>query len=801
MTKERLAPLLWIAYLIVPVEGWGLFHGRPLGGFDALVLAAFCWWWWMRRTVPVPLLAVVAIAAKIVLGMTLLTPRGFDAKYYANATFTGAPEKGSEPVRRGFSGGGPAGDSVTRIDSRLSFLGAENGDLPVYFLNDSSRFNFYLPADPVRAALPVSVVWEGWLRVSRTGLRRLYVRAPGGHVTVSVGDEFSATIPPSPSEWTGYPVLKAGFERLRITLSIPQGGARTFEAGLTVDGRGHPFDEAMVFRRPVSSVRRAADSVLRAVSTAFDAVLCAWLLAGVLSAFRAAWRGLARWRIVRDALAIAWAAIIVDALLFAWQFLHQMVTLSGGDDWLTYETRARDIGLNNLLMPMGAAIGQGRPFFEMPFYPYFLAATHWLFGDDLYGAHLVQRLLVGGTVIALWRVTAALFGERAGCAGLVAALVIAYEKVGPWSGVLLTELLFVPLVCFWALRLVKLATSTSPQARSAGAAGAIGGLATLTRSTLMMGWPFALGLTAMSLWPTRRAVKTMTILVVAMMAVIAMATIRNWVVARQFVLINAYGTFNMFLANAPPTPVSIAPGHKATYERLGLDANMQTVVEYARQSPIPFFDLWRKRAAYALGSFATLVPGGGRSIFYMSVSATALLGLLMLILRPSVLGGLPGLSPATFIPLSIALAHFGVLAMTFATVYGDRLLLPFYALLAPYVAIVLFALHHAVWNRLGRGIGWAIWAGFLALAAWWFRGRLPELNVPLVGLAVAVWTVCVFGLPRLPRLGALVYGGVVAALCVWIAAHGRADIEHSVRMVLLSLVMTMSAQGFWQAHA
>ena len=90
MTRARLAPLLWIAYLVVPVQGWGLFHGRPLGGFDALVLAALCWLWWRRKTLPLPLLAVVALIAKIALGATLLAPRGFDAKYYANAAFAGA---------------------------------------------------------------------------------------------------------------------------------------------------------------------------------------------------------------------------------------------------------------------------------------------------------------------------------------------------------------------------------------------------------------------------------------------------------------------------------------------------------------------------------------------------------------------------------------------------------------------------------------------------------------------------------------------------------------------------------------
>jgi hypothetical protein len=390
-----------------------------------------------------------------------------------------------------------------------------------------------------------------------------------------------------------------------------------------------------------------------------------------------------------------------------------------------------------------------------------------------------------------------LFGERVGCAGLVAALVIAYEKVAPWSNVLLTELIFVPLVCFWALRLVKLARDPNPSLRSAAAAGVAGGVATLTRTTLMMGWPPALLLTALGLWRTRRVTRTMAMLVVALLAVISLATLRNWVVARQFVLINAYGTFNMFLANAPTTPVPIAPDHKATYDRLGLDANMQTVVEYARQSPGPFFDLWRRRAAYALGSFSTLVPDTGRSTFYMTVSATALLGVLLLIARPS---WLPGRGAASLIPLSLAFAHFAVLAMTFATVYGDRLLLPFYALLAPYVGIVLFALHRGGWNAGPRIMGWAVWVILLGVTVAWFRGRFAQLNVPLLALAVAVWSACVFGVPRQRRLGTLAYGALAVGLCGWVVIHGRADIEHPIRQVLLFIVMTLSAHGFLVAR-
>ena len=78
---------------------------------------------------------------------------------------------------------------------------------------------------------------------------------------------------------------------------------------------------------------------------------------------------------------------------------------------------------------------------------------------------------------------------------------------------------------------------------------------------------------------------------------------------------------------------------------------------------------WRRKAAYALGSFATLAPDGGRSVFYIVVSAIALVGVLLQITRPS---WLRGAGSASLIPLSLALAHFAVLVIFFPTVYGDR---------------------------------------------------------------------------------------------------------------------------------
>ena len=65
-----------------------------------------------------------------------------------------------------------------------------------------------------------------------------------------------------------------------------------------------------------------------------------------------------------------------------------------------------------------------------------------------------------------------LFDEPAGLAALVTAIVIVYEKFAPWSGILLTETLFVPLVCFWMYTVVRFAAAPSRAAPSPPASAA-----------------------------------------------------------------------------------------------------------------------------------------------------------------------------------------------------------------------------------------------------------------------------------------------------------------------------------------
>jgi hypothetical protein len=746
---------VWVAYLVVPVEGWGLFHGRPLGLLSTTALAVVCWVAFERRSAAPWRVVAIALALKVGIGTTAIVPRGFAARYYANANFAGPVERGTEPSDASF----------TRTDHRLRFGIDDEPDVLLAFFNDEVRFNFYNEKDPDRGTLPFSATWQGFWEVRSDTPQALYVVSPAGAAQITVGDTFSARVEPG-ARWTGVVALPPGYHRVAIIWSVPQGGARQFDAGRIVEGHDEPFDDTTIVRRRAGAVSLAIDRMVRATSQALDACLIAWLLAQLAGGIAGAYRRLHAAFDPHAALVLAWALGIGDALVAAVPALGRMITMSGGNDWLTYETHARDIALNGLWMNGGAALGHGVPFFQQPLYPYFLAACHWLFGDGFSGILFVQRLFAAATIILLWRTVALLFDEPAGLAALVPAIVIVYEKFAPWSGIMLTETLFVPLVCFWMYTVVRFAEAPSP--RRAIGAGVVGGLATLARSSLLVGWAGVIPALALSMGWRRQRLGLLAMLVTTMIAVTSMATIRNWVVAHKLVAVSSEGAVVLFVGNSPP-PLAIPSAHKTQYERLGLEPFVQAVVEYARQQPGTFGrGLWRK-AQYTLGWFDAVRPGAGTSTFYIVTWVMALLGVALL----------PWMTPRqslalVLIPLLVAASHFGVVVLFQPHVYGDRLLMPLYMLLVPYAAMPVIAA--ARWaDRFGRETSAALcWTVlFLALCGH-LTGRLADVDMDLVTVALLVGGLCLAGLPRLRPVAAATYLAYAVVLAIWLVREPNA---------------------------
>jgi hypothetical protein len=134
--------LLWILYIVLHVDDWGLFSGHPLDLLSTTALALIGWMAYARRS------------------------GGFDARYYANARFADPIERSAEPVDATF----------TRVDSGLRFGTDDEPDLPLYFFNDL-KFNYYRPGDPDRRSLRFSAIWHGYWRAISWAPQELYLRS------------------------------------------------------------------------------------------------------------------------------------------------------------------------------------------------------------------------------------------------------------------------------------------------------------------------------------------------------------------------------------------------------------------------------------------------------------------------------------------------------------------------------------------------------------------------------------------------------------------------------------------------
>src|SRR5258708_25918308 len=116
----------------------------------------------------------------------------------------------------------------------------------------------------------------------------------------------------------------------------------------------------------------------------------------------------------------------------------------------------------------------------------------------------------------------------------------------------LSEMLFGPLVCFWALMLTRRATRADTSQMTAAATGIVGGLATLTRSTLIVAWPFTAVLIARSVGGGRRALRLTAVLVVALIVTTSLPTVPDWGVAHKLRLLASVGPIKLMIRHHPP---------------------------------------------------------------------------------------------------------------------------------------------------------------------------------------------------------------------------------------------------------
>jgi hypothetical protein len=661
--RRVIALIIWAAYFTVPSDAGGLVGGWPVGPIEAAALLAIGWLGVFDGRLPFAPLAAVMLIVTTAAGVAIPGTNGFRARYFTTLDGTGAPERS-----------GPFTTAYTRIDKDLHFEPGGN-ELPLNFFNDNSRFSYFQVRPRERNQLEFSVRWSGFWWVP-DGAGAVYVDAPGATGEVFVdGEKQTGQLSPAP-----------GWHRLDVSLSSPYGAPRRFSAGTVRLGVTTPFDALSIYTQQIQSWQVLTQRFLRIVRTVCDLAaigLILIVLALALSKKIAALGQPATDRERRDqGIAIFAAVAAVDALRFAWPWATRVMMLVGGDDTLTYETYARDILFNGILMSGGKPLGQGEPFYYQAFYPYFLAATHFVFGEFMFGALLVQRLLAAVAIVKLVEITIRYTTERAWIVALPIATAFIGWKFWHIAGQPLNESLYVPLLVVSAAWMIRLCDDTKTS--RAAWTGIISGFATITRSTALLAWAIVWPALWLAMRGKPKRTTTLAILIASFLAVLSLVAMRNWIVAGIPTPIPTEGAITLLGGNEPPAGLTIAPSRRASYQRLGIGDETATVIEYAITDPGRFAgNLWRK-ALFVLGFYEPYAPGWGYSPVYIVTWITAVAGV-WLAMKHRTASIWPVL-----IPLLISLTQFIAIVIVYPK--GERLVVPIHTLLVPYSAIAAWFL-------------------------------------------------------------------------------------------------------------
>jgi hypothetical protein len=185
--------------------------------------------------------------------------------------------------------------------------------------------------------------------------------------------------------------------------------------------------------------------------------------------------------------------------------------------------------------------------FHSPLYPYFVGVLYALFGT-LASVKWAQVLLGALMVPAVAGIGKAALGPRAGT--MAAGIAAFYPELVWYCAHFWTELLFAALLWWGVERL--LAADLGGQTRWAALAGALWGLACLTRETALYFTPLA------ALWlafgrtgGARRAALRAGLFLLACGLVVGSWTYRNWRVWHAFVPISTFGALNLWQGNTP----------------------------------------------------------------------------------------------------------------------------------------------------------------------------------------------------------------------------------------------------------
>ncbi len=223
------------------------------------------------------------------------------------------------------------------------------------------------------------------------------------------------------------------------------------------------------------------------------------------------------------------------------------------NDAFEYDYIARSIAAGDGYPESGYLLQGGPTAIRGPGYPYLLGAVYAVSGDSLAAGRLASVALGGLTILLLYLVTKRIWGRRV---GLTAALMAAvFPPLVLLCRDLVSENLFLPLELGAVLCVLNFRRSGG-ELRWAAAAGAVCGLALLTRNTgLALLVPIAIGV-----WTARPRLRLPALAPVAVAVAATALAVTPWIVRD----VAEFGRF---------VPITTSAGYAAagTYNERSLD--------------------------------------------------------------------------------------------------------------------------------------------------------------------------------------------------------------------------------------
>ena len=214
----------------------------------------------------------------------------------------------------------------------------------------------------------------------------------------------------------------------------------------------------------------------------------------------------------------------------------------------------------------GDLAGGTQPFWQPPLYPYFLAGLIALFGPVWGLIYVIQAGIGAASCLMVYFIGRRLFGERAGIWASV--LMILYAPLVHFDAQPLIPVLHIALTLLGLLFMLRAAGVPAPcdtPRRDWCLGGLSWGFSAIATPNILLAVPAA------AVWCYRRARPArapLLLLLVGVAAPVGLVTLRNAVVAREFVLISSNGGINFFIGNNADynRTVQIRPGGE--FERL-----------------------------------------------------------------------------------------------------------------------------------------------------------------------------------------------------------------------------------------